>query len=113
MTSLVDNELKELRQAIQSGSWNTPSKFNIGDAVLMKRTGIGKKDDSEFLNTQFKIIDIKHSMITVENDHGKRYTRNISFFKKVKAEKNTDNREEIERNQRKSYPKRNRISVQR
>ena len=79
----------------------------------MKRTGFGKKHDSKFLNTQFKVIDIKHSMITVESDHGKRYALNISFFKKGKAEKNTDNREEIELNQRKSYPKRNRIFVQR
>ena len=39
-----------------------------GIKVLMKCTGLGKKDDSKLLQTIFTATNVKHFIITVQND---------------------------------------------
>ena len=83
-----------------------PSQLRIGDKVLMKRTGIGKKDDSRFLQAIFTVIKVKYSMVTVQNEKGQQYTRNISFQTvNPQNEVSSHNQDELS-SEEKTYPKR-------
>ena len=77
---------------------------------MIKRGTRERKDDSKYLRHIFTVIERKFSMITVENERGKRYTRNSIFFKLIKYD---DNQLKSESNiskpvKRKNYPKRHR-----
>ena len=49
----------------------------------MKRTKKSCKSDSKFHKNIFTVVKVNGSNITVQKSTGERYTRNISFFKKV------------------------------
>ena len=74
----------------------------------MKRGEIVKKEDSKFYPTVFKVVKIKYTMITMQSDNGKIYTRHISFFKKVNRKTSQTTPTPSELTLPKKYPKRNR-----
>ena len=82
----------------------------------MKRTKKSCKSDSKFYKNIFTVVKVNGSNITVQKSTGKRYTRNLTFFKKVciqsgDEKKIIDEKEKPFMNTekyRKTYPKRNR-----
>ena len=57
----------------------------VGDKVLfdqLKSKKIHNKYLNQFESVQYKVVDTKGAMITVEDANGRRLVRDISFFKK-------------------------------
>ena len=93
-----------------------PSVFKFSDDVIMKRTRKICKSDSKFHKNIFTVVKVNGSNITVQKSTGERYTRNISFFKKVciqPADENDEKENTFMNTEtfRKTYPKRNRKGV--
>ena len=61
----------------------TQHQFKVGDKVLHHQLNgkIHNKYSNKFSEIEYKIKDIKGSMITVVDSNGREFTRNSSFFK--------------------------------
>ena len=64
-------------------SYVKDSGLQIGDTVLVKSSPMMRKSDTPFEKSPYRVIAKKHSMITAENELGRKVTRNSSFFKKI------------------------------
>ena len=87
--------------------------LKVGDKVLMMRDQKKSKFDTSFYNSEFIVVAIKDTMVTVESESGRRYARNVSFFKLLKGKGKEDTIQQkgkvkppVKRTERKSYPKR-------
>ena len=78
--------------------------FKVGDPVTMRRDQRRSKFESNFYETNFTVV-------AVESDSGKQYTRNVSFFKLRKG-KDVEQKDE-QPIERKRYPRRQRKPVDR
>ena len=85
--------------------------FKVGDPVIMQRDQRRSKFESNFYETNFTVVAVKGTMITVESESGKQYTRNVSFFKLRKG-KDVEQKDE-QPIERKRYPRRQRKPVDR
>eukprot|EP00795_Rhopilema_esculentum_P006334 gene6334-11766_t len=61
------------------------SNLQVGDTVLVRQQ---KRDKltTRFSKTQYKVVNRKGTQITAEDSYHRRVTRNVSFFKKLRAQ---------------------------
>eukprot|EP00795_Rhopilema_esculentum_P017443 gene17443-9047_t len=61
------------------------SNLQVGDTVLVRQQ---KRDKltTRFSKTQYKVVNRKGTQITAEDSNHRRVTRNVSFFKKLRAQ---------------------------
>ena len=86
----ADNKDVENRDSHKKASMKTyadnktyvkPTALRIGETVLVKVSPSFKKSGAPFEKELYKNVEMKSSLITAENNNGRRITRNSSFFK--------------------------------
>lgn len=86
----------------------------VNDYVILRREKNADKTKSKYYKTIFKVIDINHNMVTVINERGNKYTRNITYVKKVQSPE-TEKPAELpltnDKLERKKYPLWNRQKI--
>ena len=64
-----------------SKTYVKPCALRVGDTVLVKVSPSFKKSGTPFEKELYKVVEMKGSLVTAENNNGRRITRNSSFFK--------------------------------
>lgn len=85
-----DTQQQQHERATRYAPKSSNETLKVGDKVIMIRSRRKSKFESSFYNSTFTVLTIKGTMITVESENGKRYTRNISFFRKQKGTNSKD-----------------------
>ena len=90
--SVKNNQQQEYERSSKYHPKSQEITFVVGDEVIMKRDQRNSRFDSYFYNTNFTVVAVKGTMITVETESERKYTRNVSFFKQGRKDNNSKQR---------------------